>query len=111
MPARLPALALATALLTLATTACDDLIGLNDAILLENESETSITRVYIRDCDSTDWGIDRLGADEVIGPDESRGFDVDQGCYDLRADFLTGGNTQEHEIEIDENDQFIWRID
>ena len=111
MPIRRPALAIATAILAFSVSACDDLIGLDDAILLENESEASITRVYIRDCDSTDWGVDRLGADEVVGPDESRGFDVDEGCYDLRADFLTGGNTQEHGVEIERDDQYIWRID
>ena len=110
MSIRRPALALAATLLVLSSGACDDLIGLGDTLVIENESAATITRVFIRHCDSTDWGVDRLGADEVIGPDESRGFDVDDGCYDLRADFLSGGSTTDHDVDIDESDPYVWRI-
>jgi hypothetical protein len=102
---------LAAAVLAFAGTACDDITGLDEGILLENETGVSITQVFIRDCESSNWGNDRLGAEEVISPNDSREFDVGDGCFDMRAVFLTGGATEEHDVEIDEGDQFVWRID
>lgn len=102
---------LLTVFLGIAGTACEDLTGLGDAIVLENESGVTITQVFIRDCDSSSWGSDRLGPEEVIAPGESRGFDVGEGCYDLRADFLTGGQAEEHGVEVAADGQFVWTID
>lgn len=102
---------LAAGALALLTTACDDITGLGEGILVENESGVSITQVFIRDCDSSSWGNDRLGAEEVIAPNDSREFDVGDGCYDLRAIFLTGGATERHDVEVIDGEQFVWTID
>ena len=111
MTSRRPALLLASAILALAGTACEDLTGLGDDIIIENESGVSITQVFIRDCDSSNWGSDRLGAEEVIAPNESRGFNVGEGCYDLRADFLSGGQAIENDVDVAADQQFVWTID
>lgn len=102
---------LTAALLALTAGACDDITGLDDSIIIENESGVTITHVYIRDCDATDWGSDRLGSDEVISPNDSRGFDEGEGCYDLRAVFLAGGAIEEHNVELTGDEQFFWTID
>ena len=99
------------ALLAATLGACDDLTGLADGILLDNESNASVTQVFIRDCDSSDWGSDRLGAEEVVVPDDSRLFAVGDGCYDMRAVFLSGGASEEHDVEVAEGEQYVWIVD
>jgi len=49
-----------------------------------NQSDRSICYVMLSPTLALNWGPDDLGDTEIIGPDESRIFDVPAGDYDLR---------------------------
>ena len=92
-------------------TACDDITGSDDAtIIVENNASVSVFFVFISECSDSDWGDDQLGADETISPGEDREFDVDAGCWDLRAEFSDDTFAEDFGIELDEGDEFTWEL-
>ena len=95
-----------------ALTGCDDVIGTGgDAtIIVENNASISVREINISDCDDLEWGEDELGPTETIAPGEDRAFDVDTGCYDLRAEFLDDSFAEDFNIELDEGDEFTWEL-
>lgn len=97
---------------TLALTGCDDLVGAGgDAtIIVENNASVSVFFLYISDCGDGTWGDDRLGDNETISPGEDRAFGVDDGCYDLRAEFSDDTFAEDFGIELDEGDEFTWEL-
>ena len=69
------------------------------ALLITNDSDTSVSYVYISPADSDEWGEDKLGGD-VIGTGESYLItDIPAGTYDLKA-----------EDEDEEVIEFTWEV-
>lgn len=79
-------------------------------IVVLNATGETIFRLFYSDCEDPQWGEDRLDEDEVIENAEERAFNVDPGCYDIRADFDLNGQDQVTLLgqEIDENTIFEW---
>ena len=103
--------ALVLALSVGAFTGCDDITGSDDAtIIVENNASVSVFELYIAECDDDLWGDDELGTTETISPGEDREFDVDAGCWDLRARFSDDTFAQDFGIEVDEGDEFTWEL-
>ena len=77
-------------------------------IRVVNETGGTIFRVFYSDCDDPDWGDDRLDSDEVIEDGDTRGFDVDPGCYDIRADLDATGTLANQrtvfDVQIDDGE-------
>ncbi|HEX6590181.1 MAG TPA: hypothetical protein VF039_14340 [Longimicrobiales bacterium] len=96
----------------LAVTGCDDIVGAGgDATLIvENKATVSASHIYISDCGNETWGDDWLGPNETIPPGGDRAFEVDAGCYDLRARFLDGTYAQSFEINLEDGDEFTWEL-
>lgn len=69
-------------------------------IRIVNASGTTIFRVFYSACDDADWGDDRLDSDEVIEDGDDRGFDVSEGCYDIRADLDVTGTPVNQRTEF-----------
>lgn len=57
-------------------------------IRVENHSSDALTEVYISLCEQTARGANRI-ADHVIGPGQSREFELEPNCYDVRAVTIT----------------------
>lgn len=51
---------------------------------LSNASEVSAWYVYVKACNASAWGADRLGT-SVLSHGESATLSLESGCYDLRA--------------------------
>ena len=102
--------ALTLALSVFAFTGCDDLTGANDAtIVVENNASVTVFYLYISECSDDDWGNDELG-NETIAPGEEEEFDVDAGCWDLRAEFSDETFAEDYGIDLDEGDEFTWEL-
>lgn len=102
--------ALTLALAVGAFTGCDDLTGANDAtIVVENNASVTVFYLYISECDDNEWGSDELG-NETIAPGEEEEFDVDPGCWDLRAEFSDETFAEDYGIDLDEGDEFTWEL-
>lgn len=52
-------------------------------LTLENRSNRSICYVYISPVTSDSWGLDQLGAQEIISAGTSRVWELDQAAYDI----------------------------
>ena len=63
---------------------CSDSSGPDNhsTLRVENTADHSVWYVFVRDCGSTEWGDDLLGAD-VINIGETQTFRVGTGCKDV----------------------------
>ena len=55
-----------------------------------NTGRDTVLALFASRCEERNWGSDRLGANEVIGPGQKRAFNFSDGsscCFDLRARF------------------------
>ena len=78
-------------------------------IVVINTTGETIFRVFYSDCEDPQWGDDRLDDDEVIENGEERAFNVNDGCYDIRADFDVNGTDQvTTREEVEEGEIFEW---
>ncbi len=86
--------------------ACSSEPNSDTQIVVVNETGETIFRVFYSDCTDPQWGDDRLEDDEVIETGNEREFNVDEGCYDIRADFDLNGLDQVTLLnqEIDEGE-------
>jgi hypothetical protein len=110
MTLRRPISALVLALSVAAFTGCDEITGGDDAtIVVENNASVTVFYMYISECTDDDWGEDELGS-ETIAPGEEEEFDVDAGCWDLRAEFSDDTFAEDFGIELDEGDEFTWEL-
>ena len=93
-------------------TGCtDDITGSDDAtIIVQNNATASVEFLYLADCRAGSWGEDRLGPNETIAPREEREFRVDEGCWDLYADFSDDSFAEERGVPLDAGDEFIWEL-
>ena len=92
-------------------TGCDDITGSDDAtIIVENNASVSVFFLYISPCTDDSWGSDELGSNETIAPGADREFDVDPGCYDLRAEFSDDTFAEDYGVDLDEGDEFTWEL-
>lgn len=100
----------ATLFLVLLFSACSSEPNSDTQIVVVNTTGETIFRVFYSDCEDPQWGDDRLDDDEVIENAEERAFNVDPGCYDIRADFDLNGVDQVTLLNqvIDEDQIFEW---
>lgn len=88
--------------------ACSDS---NDTRLrLVNNTGSTILFVYYSACTDDTWGVDRLGDNETVANGDDRLFDLDAGCWDLRADVSGGGSVTLFDVDIAENETFVWTV-
>lgn len=111
MNIRRPVGAFVLAIAVAGLTGCSDITGSNDAtITVENNASVSVWRIYIAECDHSTWGDDRLGSDETIRPGNERRFRIDDGCWDMRAEFTDRTFAQDFGVRLDEGDNFTWEL-
>jgi hypothetical protein len=55
------------------------------SLRVANTADRSVWYVFVRDCGTTDWGDDLLGAD-VISIGETQTFALGAGCKDVRLE-------------------------
>lgn len=103
---------LALALSVATFTGCDEITGNGDeaTIIVENNTSVSVFYMYISECGDDEWGNDELGSSETISPGEDREFDVEAGCWDLRAEFSDETFAEDFGIDLDEGDEFTWEL-
>ncbi|MBK8170271.1 MAG: hypothetical protein IPK60_07975 [Sandaracinaceae bacterium] len=56
----------------------------SSAIVVANQSSNTICYIHISPSSDSNWGPDRLGATETVGPGASRGWSVDPGNWDIQ---------------------------
>lgn len=56
------------------------------SLTLHNRSTEIVCSVYIASADATEWGSNLLDVGNIVGPGESRTFEVRSGTHNLRAD-------------------------
>ncbi|MDY6874988.1 MAG: hypothetical protein SWK90_02120 [Chloroflexota bacterium] len=78
-------------------------------LTLSNNSGVGVCYVYISPSDSTSWGDDWLGAEEVIASGDSRTFQVPMGTYDLLAEDCDR-NALAEEYEVDLSVALEWTL-
>jgi hypothetical protein len=79
-------------------------------IRVVNTTGETIFSILFSNCDDINWGEDRLDDDEVVETGTERSFDVNDGCYDIRADFDLNGADQQtiFAVEIEDGEIFDW---
>ena len=98
-------------LVVLLVAACGDENDPGDTSLtIENESGVTIAIVNFSDCDDPEWGDDRLDSDEFLEDGESKSFDVDAGCYDIRVIFVGGASQTQLDNQIDDGEAFVYTV-
>ena len=98
-------------LLVVLLAACSDNNDPGDTSLtIENESGVTIAIVNFSDCDDPEWGEDRLDDDEFLEDGESKTFDVDAGCYDIRVIFVGGASETQLDNQIDDGEEFVYTV-
>lgn len=98
-------------LLVVLVAACSDNNDPGDTSLtIENESGVTIAIVNFSDCDDPEWGEDRLDDDEFLEDGESKTFDVDAGCYDIRVIFVGGASETQLDNQIDDGEEFVYTV-
>ena len=80
------------------------------SLTIENESGVTIAIVNFSDCDDPEWGEDRLDSDEFLEDGESKSFDVDPGCYDIRVIFVGGASETQLDNQIDDGEAFVYTV-
>jgi len=78
-------------------------------LTLSNDSGWDVCYVYISPSDSTTWGDDWLGAEEVIASGDSRTFQVSMDTYDLKAEDCDHSILAE-EYEVDIFEPLEWTL-
>jgi hypothetical protein len=76
-------------LLAFSCIGCDkavDALKDDPEVIFKNDSNETIGNVFKRDCGTTSWR--RMGGD--IDPASEKMFELDHGCYDFRAEMVTG---------------------
>lgn len=76
---------------------------------VENLTSDSICYVYISPEQATDWGTDKLGADNVIPAGQSYSFhEISSGIYDLKAETCDEREVERYDVEI--NEDLTWTL-
>lgn len=79
------------------------------SVTLHNQSTEIVCSVYIASADATEWGSNLLDVGNIIGPGQSKTFEVRSGTYNLRADNCFDIPLAE-EIAVDVNGPVSWEI-
>jgi len=79
-------------------------------ITLINESSSTVTHVYISPCEEESWDDDLLDSDEVVAPGEVVEFEVDEGCWDLRAIVENDLELATFSVEVGEDEEVEWTV-
>ncbi len=76
----------------------------------ENDSSYIVTHIYVSPCDEDDWNGDLLGESEVVDYGEAVDFEVDPGCWDLKAVVENDYELAIYTINIDDGEQMEWTV-
>ena len=79
-------------------------------LVLINRADVPVRYVYLAPCAAGDWGADRLDADEVVMPGQSRAFALEPGCWDARAVFRDGREAEERGVAMTRASQRTWTV-
>ena len=75
--------------------------GSAPALAIHNASSETICYINISPASDSQWGPDRLGASETVGPGVNRGWRVGAGTWDVRLqDCSHGTMAEERDIEV-----------
>jgi hypothetical protein len=70
---------------------------------MNNNTDTTIERVYISPNNDDGWGPDRLGRTQVIRPGNSHRFNFtgfDECVFDIKVVFADGTNTEKRDVDL-----------
>ena len=103
---------LAVLLVVFLVAACSDSNEPGDTSLtIENESGVTIAIVQFSECTDPEWGDDRLDDDEFLEDGDSKTFDVEPGCYDIRVIYVDESFDVQLNKEISEGEEFVYTAD
>lgn len=78
-----------------------------------NGSNTAIEFFYFSECSANNWLNDRLGSNEVIGPGQSKVFNMYDGipdcCRDMRAKFSNGVTREQMGVNVCRASEWVVR--
>lgn len=97
------------ALVTLGCSVCSSIPGIDGNVTLVNNSGETICYVYISPTESEYWGDDWLGSSEVITSGDRRGFDVEDGVYDLMVEDCSN-NQIDVQWGVDIRGSYTWTV-
>ena len=80
-------------------------------IVVQNHMGMNLNEVYIKTCDLTAWGSNRLEAGEFIEATFSRSWETAPGCYDVRAVTHTGVARQFFDATLNAGQTRVFRIE
>jgi hypothetical protein len=103
------------ALVTLGCSVCSSVPGIDGGgagdgnVTLVNDSGETICYVYISPTEDDYWGDDWLGSSETVPSGDRRGFDVEDGVYDLMAEDCNE-NQLDVQWEVDIRGTYTWTV-
>jgi hypothetical protein len=59
-------------------------------IRVSNSTSAAMWFVYFSPCETTDWGVDRLGDDVILSGNSVQWTSVPTGCWDVKAELSDG---------------------
>jgi hypothetical protein len=69
-----------------------------------NAGNEPVFHIFATRCEDGNWGGDRLGKDEVIGPGQRRTLNLHDGvgpcCYDIRARYKSGTKRDFMKVDV-----------
>ena len=78
-------------------------------LVLTNSGGVTICHVYISLSTDSSWGTDQLATGDTVAPEQSRGWEVPPGTYDLKAEDC-GHNTLDTRFSINLAAPYQWTI-
>ena len=79
-------------------------------LTIDNQSGGPVASVQFTGCDELEWGENQIDESETIAAGVQRSFDVDPGCYDIRAGSGTGVYQQERDVEIPAGEAHVFTV-
>jgi uncharacterized protein YraI len=72
-----------------------------------NTTNDTIYLLYVSPSSSSEWGVDRLGANTILSEGESFSLNVEPGIYDLKAE-NADGEVMDVQYNVELNSAYIW---
>ncbi|WP_412060675.1 hypothetical protein [Rubrivirga sp. IMCC45206] len=79
-------------------------------LVLINDSDFTVTHVYVSVCETDSWEGDLLGTHGILEPDYEVEITVDPGCWDLMAVVENDVELDTYLVDIEAGDVIEWTI-